>query len=209
MIDSKLTNGGMGSGETHLSMYQNKQSPIALKKVALRDVNDNRNVMYNYPEGSCSLGGKLVNGSKLSGTKRSNPPTCSPGSVTHQSFKGVGVNEHIFYASGEVDTKPGKKRALGCGTSCAPAFSSLLAASPMTFSPVRTSLPIFTEKLGNFLTVSGSNLLSIPPSSEVLHSVASNGITDERRTERLFNLQKLLKHCDESDQKGYIECKLF
>lgn len=204
MIDSKLNSGGMGSCETQLSMYQNKQSPIAMKKVALRDVqNDNRSAMYNYPETSCSLGGKLVNGSKLSGSKRSNP-TCSPSSAMHQSFKGIGVNEHI----GEVDVKPSKKRALGGSTSCAPAFSSILAASPMTFSPVRSSLPIFTEKPGNCPAVAGSNLLGIPPGLEILHSVDSNGITDERRTERLFNLQKLLKHCDESNQKGFVECKL-
>ncbi|KAG6599099.1 hypothetical protein SDJN02_08383, partial [Cucurbita argyrosperma subsp. argyrosperma] len=204
MIDSKLNSGGMGSCETHLSMYKSKQSPIAMKKVALRDVqNDNRSVVYNYPETSCSLGGKLVNGSKVSGSKRSNP-TCSPSSAIHQSFKGIGVNEHIIYANGEVDVKPGKKRALGGSTSCAPAFSSL-AASPMAFSPVRSSLPIFTEKPGNFLAVAGSNLLGIHPGLEILHSVDSNGITDEQRTERLFNLQNLLKHCDESDQKGFIE----
>ncbi|XP_038884507.1 uncharacterized protein LOC120075309 [Benincasa hispida] len=205
MIDSKLNSGGMGSCETHLSMYQTKQSPIAQKKVALRDVqNDNRSLMYNYPETSCSLGGKLVNGSKLSGSKRSNP-TSSPSSAIHQSFKGIGVNEHTIYASGEVDVKPGKKRASGGSTSCAPAFSSLLAASPMANSPVRSSLPIFTEKPGNFLAVAGSSLLGIPPGSEILRSVDSNGITDEQRTERLFNLQKFLKHCDESDRKGVIE----
>lgn len=209
MIDSKLNSGGMSSCETHLSLYQNKQSPIAVKKVALRDVqNDNRSVMYNYPETSCSLGGKLVNGGKLSGSKRSTNPMGSPSSAIHQSFKGIGVNEHIIYASGEVDVKPGKKRALGGSTSCAPAFSSLLATSPMAFSPVRSSLPIFSEKPGNCLAVAGSNLLGNPPGLEILHSVDLNGITDERRTERLFNLQKLLKHCDESDQKGFIKCKL-
>lgn len=205
MIDSKLNSSGMGSCETHLSMYKSKQSPIAQKKVALRDVqNDNRSVMYNYPETSCSLGGKLVNGSKLSGSKRSNP-TCSPSSAIHQSFKGIGVNEHAIYASGEVDVKPGKKRASGGSTSCAPAFSSLIAASPMAFSPVRSSLPISAEKPGNFLAVAGSNLLGIPPGLETLRFVDSNGITDEQRTERLFNLQKLLKHYDELDRSGVNE----
>ncbi|XP_008464851.1 uncharacterized protein LOC103502625 isoform X1 [Cucumis melo] len=208
MIDSKLNSGGMSSCETNLCVYQSKQSPIAQKKVALRDVqNDNRSIIYNYPETSCSLGGKLMNGSKLSGSKRSNP-TCSPSSAIHQSFKGIGVNEHNVYANGEVDVKPGKKRASGGSTSCAPAFSSFLATSPMAFSPVRSSFPIFTEKPGNFLAVTGSNLLGIPPGLEILRSDDSNGITDEQRTERLFNLQKLLKHFDKSDQKGVIEIVL-
>ncbi|XP_011657349.1 uncharacterized protein LOC101208160 isoform X3 [Cucumis sativus] len=177
MIDSELNSGGMSSCETHLSMYQSKQSPIAQKKVALRDVqNDNRSVIYNYPETSCALGGKLMNGSKLSGSKRSNP-TCSPSSAIHQSFKGIGVNEHNVYANGEVDVKPGKKRASG-------------------------------EKPGNFLAVAGSNLLGISPGLEILRSDDSNGITDEQRSERLFHLQKLLKHFDKTDQKGVIEIVL-
>ncbi|XP_011657348.1 uncharacterized protein LOC101208160 isoform X2 [Cucumis sativus] len=205
MIDSELNSGGMSSCETHLSMYQSKQSPIAQKKVALRDVqNDNRSVIYNYPETSCALGGKLMNGSKLSGSKRSNP-TCSPSSAIHQSFKGIGVNEHNVYANGEVDVKPGKKRASGGSTSCAPAlFSSFPAVSPTAFSP-RSSFPIFTEKPGNFLAVAGSNLLGISPGLEILRSDDSNGITDEQRSERLFHLQKLLKHFDKTDQKGVIE----
>ncbi|KAF5934896.1 hypothetical protein HYC85_026025 [Camellia sinensis] len=53
----------------------------------------------------------------------------------------------------------------------------------------------------------GGSLVPIKVNSEVCHSTDSKATNDQQKTERFIHLQKVLKQCDESNQRDYIQRK--
>lgn len=235
MINSTLKNNGLGYCGTDLPLYR-KQSPIGKKKTALRDVqNDSRSLIHNDPE-SCVLGRHDANAVKVSGAKRltpefsSNPPY-------HQSWRSNRANKHLTHDGKNLDSELGRTRVQETfenksgfpnsrkyfhnqpqlaqqpsdkqekNTSCLSAFAPIPMASLIAFSPGRPSAPIFLEKSGNGLPAAESNHLRFTSEYEVPHLADSKGSTDQKRKEQLLHMQKLLKHCDEHDQREYIQSK--
>ncbi|GMQ07259.1 hypothetical protein CsSME_00051531 [Camellia sinensis var. sinensis] len=54
----------------------------------------------------------------------------------------------------------------------------------------------------------GGSLVPIKVNSEVCHSTDSKATNDQQKTERFIHLQKVLKQCDESNQRDYIQMLL-
>ncbi|XP_048430931.1 uncharacterized protein LOC125472898 isoform X2 [Pyrus x bretschneideri] len=227
LSNNALANSVLGSSVCH------KQSTLPVKKVALRDVqNDNRSCTPSYPENSF-LGRLLADPIKVSGTKILSPefarsPPC------HQFTRISDPSDHLMHGGvvKKLDSELGKRRAQGvkedclnfkrhCSQkqpdlpkernkkqelepSCIPAYSPTHWASPIKFSPNRPPVPNFLRKSSNGLPAAHSKHLRFTPESEVPQSVLSERNRDEERTERFLHLQNLLKHFDESDQSEYL-----
>ncbi|KAL7189810.1 hypothetical protein ACSBR1_039449 [Camellia fascicularis] len=54
----------------------------------------------------------------------------------------------------------------------------------------------------------GGSPVPIKVNSEVCHSTDSKATNDQQNTERFIHLQKVLKQCDESKQRDYIQMLL-
>ncbi|XP_028061741.1 uncharacterized protein LOC114265177 [Camellia sinensis] len=54
----------------------------------------------------------------------------------------------------------------------------------------------------------GGSPVPIKVNSEVCHSTDSKATNDQQKTERFIHLQKVLKQCDESNQRDYIQMLL-
>lgn len=224
MINSTLKNNGLGYCGTDLPVYH-KQSPKAMKKTALRDLqNDGRSLIRNDPE-SYLLGRPVSNASKVSGAKRLTPEyTSNP--PYHQPWRSNGANKHLAHAVRNFDSELGRRGVQDTSenkagfpnsrkyfhnqlqlaqqpldkqdknTSYLSAFAPIPTASLITFSPGRPPVPIFIKKPGNGLPAA---------ESEVPHLADSKGSTDQERKEQFLHVQKLLKHRDQYDQRDYIQ----
>ena len=231
MINSKLNSNRLGDNGSGLPTYH-KQPPLAIKKIPLRDVqNDNRSLLHRHTE---SEGGSIADAIKTSGTKRLTPD-CPQSPPCHQFFSSNGANDHLVYARRRFESELGKRRILDqpnknadnlhstqfCqnmqqipqqqtqmkdrNAYCAPAFAPIPLASLVTFAFGEPSVPLSMGKPSNELLDVESNYLKV--TSEVPHSVHSKETDDQQRKERFLRLQKVLKQCDEFDQNDYIQSK--
>lgn len=229
MINSKLNSNRLGDNGSGLPTYH-KQPPVAIKKIPLRDVqNDNRSLLHSHTE---SEGGSIADAIKTSGTKRLTPD-CPQSPPCHQFFSSNGANDHLVYARRRFESELGKRRILDqpnknadnlhstqfCqnmqqipeqqtqmkdrNAYCAPAFAPIPLASLVTFAFGEPSVPLSMGKPSNELLDVESNYLKV--TSEVPHSVHSKETDDQQRKERFLRLQKVLKQCDEFDQNDYIQ----
>ncbi|KAJ9674964.1 hypothetical protein PVL29_024087 [Vitis rotundifolia] len=229
MINSKLNSNRLGDNGSGLPTYH-KQPPVAIKKIPLRDVqNDNRSLLHSHTE---SEGGSIADAIKISGTKRLTPD-CPQSPPCHQFFGSNGANDHLVYARRRFESELGKRRILDqpnknadnlhstqfCqnmqqipqqqtqmkdrNVYCAPAFAPIPLASLVTFAFGEPSVPLSMGKPSNELLDVESNYLKV--TSEFPHSVHSKETDDQQRKERFLHLQKVLKHCDEFDQNDYIQ----
>lgn len=229
MINSKLNSNRLGDNGSGLPTYH-KQPPVAIKKIPLRDVqNDNRSLLHSHTE---SEGGSIADAIKTSGTKRLTPD-CPQSPPCHQFFSSNGANDHLVYARRRFESELGKRRILDqpnknannlhstqfCqnmqqipqqqtqmkdrNAYCAPAFAPIPLASLVTFAFGEPSVPLSMGKPSNELLDVESNYLKV--TSEVPHSVPSKETDDQQRKERFLRLQKVLKQCDEFDQNDYIQ----
>lgn len=229
MINSKLNSNRLGDNGSGLPTYH-KQPPVAIKKIPLRDVqNDNRSLLHSHTE---SEGGSIADAIKTSGTKRLTPD-CPQSPPCHQFFSSNGANDHLVYARRRFESELGKRRILDqpnknannlhstqfCqnmqqipqqqtqmkdrNVYCAPAFAPIPLASLVTFAFGEPSVPLSMGKPSNELLDVESNYLKV--TSEVPHSVPSKETDDQQRKERFLRLQKVLKQCDEFDQNDYIQ----
>lgn len=229
MINSKLNSNRLGDNGSGLPTYH-KQPPVAIKKIPLRDVqNDNRSLLHSHTE---SEGGSIADAIKTSGTKRLTPD-CPQSPPCHQFFSSNGANDHLVYARRRFESELGKRRILDLPNKnadnllstqfcqnmqqipqqqtqmkdrnvyCAPAFAPIPLASLVTFAFGEPSVPLSMGKPSNELLDVESNYLKV--TSEVPHSVPSKETDDQQRKERFLRLQKVLKQCDEFDQNDYIQ----
>ncbi|WKA10296.1 hypothetical protein VitviT2T_027872 [Vitis vinifera] len=229
MINSKLNSNRLGDNGSGLPTYH-KQPPLAIKKIPLRDVqNDNRSLLHSHTE---SEGGSIADAIKTSGTKRLTPD-CPQSPPCHQFFSSNGANDHLVYARRRFESELGKRRILDLPNKnadnlhstqfcqnmqqipqqqtqmkdrnayCAPAFAPIPLASLVTFAFGEPSVPLSMGKPSNELLDVESNYLKV--TSEVPHSVHSKETDDQQRKERFLRLQKVLKQCDEFDQNDYIQ----
>ena len=231
MINSKLNSNRLGDNGNGLASYH-KQPPVAIKKIPLRDVqNDNRSMLHGHTE---LEGVSIADAIKLSGTKRFTPdcPQSPPG---HQFFSSDGANDHVVYARRRFESELGERRIPDqtnkntdnfhstqfChnmqeipqqqsqmkdhNVYCAPAFAPIPLASLVTFAFAEPSVPLSMGKPSNGLLDDESNYQKV--SSEVPRFFHSKETDDQRRKERFLHLQELLKHCDEFDQNDYIQSK--
>lgn len=222
MVNTNLNNNAVSNSVVDSPIYH-KQSTLRMKKVALRDVqNDNRIFMPNHPEKSCGL--EVREPIKVSGTKivtperhRSSPchqflnisGSCEQGlgkrriqDVTEQSADCFNSKRHVQKQAGVPEERTKKQDH---ESSCAPAFAAIPLTSPITFSPGKPPLPLFLGRSSNPSPGARSRHLIFNPEPVVSHLVDSKRNNDENRTERFLCLQNLLKLIDESNQSEYIQ----
>ncbi|CAL5418576.1 unnamed protein product [Camellia sinensis] len=219
MLNSEVNSNVMGNSGAGMPS-DHKQSPL-LRKIALRDVqNDNRTLIRNHPENSPILGGKSITDAiNVSGTKRLTPE-CPLSPPFGPSLSKNGVKDHFVNDRRKFDSEPGKKiqdsmdksadnRQLSSKHSChkqqeLPRQQTQMKESNLFCSPVVR--PNHMASMMNFMC--GGSPVPIEVNSEVCHSTDSKATSDQQKTERFIHLQKVLKQCDESNQRDYIQMLL-
>ncbi|KAF8377703.1 hypothetical protein HHK36_031087 [Tetracentron sinense] len=175
MIDSKSNEHGLSNTGTG-SPTCVKQSPIAAKKIALRDLQNDNRIMVPKPLGNSLLKerGPFTNALKVSGTKRP-IPECPLSPPCHKSPSSSGTTGHLIYARRKSESEQCKSNTCNYSgsnsscrqptlsheeqetprqqtqmkepkISCFPAFAPIPMASLMTFSSGGPSVPL---SLGN------------------------------------------------------------
>lgn len=228
--DSNFNEYRRGDTESNSSSCD-KQFPVAVKKTALRDVqNDNR---IPNPIGTSPLpmdSGQAMDAVKVSGIKRPSPksPVSSP---HHQSASSNAANAQLVYVRRKSEAETGKSsicdgRSINADctnsrqldlaeenmqpkphikeskVSCFPAFAPLPVAS-LTSSSGKPSVPH---------PVGSSNMRFTPTESNYNHVASAvplsnnlKGMRNLQWEERYHQLQVLLKKLDESDQEDYVQ----
>lgn len=113
MVSSNLNNNALGNSVVG-STVCHKQSTLPMKKIALRDVqNDNRSFMPNYPE-NVFLGRPVVDPIKVLGTKILNPELPRSSSC-HQFTSISSASDQLMHGGGarKLDSALGKRRVQG------------------------------------------------------------------------------------------------
>ncbi|CAL1398232.1 unnamed protein product [Linum trigynum] len=226
MINPKFGEYGLGRTEQNFSAGGDKQFPVAVKKAALRDV-QNQNRAHNFISNSPltkNSGQNMDTISKVSGTKRPSPE--SP--IAHnQSPNGNVASAQLVYVRRKSEAETSKTSAnspnqkqvghsgetnqLKSPTKEQPKvsrFSALTAPMPVgttisTSGKTSVSLPITQSSTPRFASVQ-STYHPFPASSVPL-SGSGNGMRDMHWEERYCQLQVLLKKIDQSDQEDYIQ----
>ncbi|XP_062098099.1 uncharacterized protein LOC133803969 [Humulus lupulus] len=198
MVNSNLENNVWGNSRTALPTYH-KQSPLALKKVALRDVqNDNRRFISYGPESSCVRGAVMDSNSiKVFGTKiLTSECPCSPPRI--KSLEDNGSNELEADAGISLDLELGKRRNRDT------AEENAVSVNLKRYLEKQPNLPEQPAKKRD-------HEKSYPPAfapTSAASVIVSPEKSDQYRMERFIHLQKVLKQCDESDQRDYIQMLL-
>lgn len=231
MINSKVNNTGLRSAGSGLPT-NNMQSPIAIKKTALRDVqNGNRMLIYNHSKNIDAIEGRSsADTIKVSGTKRV-APECP---ARNHSLSRNGAIDHPMYAGGIFESEQGQRRIQGSrdrdidcfqlrqfhdkqhdipqqetqsrepNICSVPPFAPMPTSSLTTSTSGKPSVPVSLRKYGKGMKSSESNHIKV--TSEVPHAIDTEGI-DQQRKQRYFQLQQLLRHFDESDHSEHIQSK--
>lgn len=201
MINSDLRNNELGNCGTSLSLYH-KRPPIALKKVALRDVqNDSRSITHN-DAGSCILG-VVANDGHVSGTKRLTPE-CPIKPRYHQSWRSNGAIEHLAQADRNFDSELGKRRVPETSVK----MNHFQKLGKYFHNQPELPQRHFDRQENNTFCVPASAptpiaLTTISP--EVSHSADFEGSRDHETKEQFLPVQRPLKLCDDYDQMNYIQ----
>lgn len=196
MLNTNIKNNAWVSGRTAMPTYHTR-SPVAVKKSALRDVqNDNRSFISNRPESSCVTGEPVKDAIKVFGTKiLTSECPCSP-PPRNQSLRSNGSNELEMDAGISLDLELGKRRNRDTAEENADCVNS------KRYFQRQPNLR--EQKLTKKLDHETSCLPAFAPIS-VASPVASPGESDQQMMERFLRLQNVLKQCDESDQRDYIQ----
>ncbi|WCJ28930.1 hypothetical protein M5689_010597 [Euphorbia peplus] len=216
-VESKFSEYGLTNTETNLST-SDKQLPVAVKKTALRDV-QNENRIPNKIENS--LKDKVsIDAVKAAGMKRSLPkdPVSPP---CHQSPNSSAANAQLVYVRRKFETETSKSS--GCDVrstndvsansgqhdhveetsqlktqikepkvTCFPAFAPMPIASSTTAS-AKPSVPFPVPDPSN------KHVASTPLANNL------KGTKNLHWEERYHQLHVLLKKFDETDQEDYLQ----
>ncbi|XP_059636785.1 uncharacterized protein LOC132278901 [Cornus florida] len=105
-----INSNGLGKSGSGMPAYH-KQPPVTIKKIALRDVqNNNLSLIHDHPESSPLLEGRpIADATKISGTKRLTPEyTSIPPFLP--SLSNNGASEHLVCARRKFESEVGKGR---------------------------------------------------------------------------------------------------
>lgn len=227
-VESKFSECGLGNTETNLSS-SDKQFPVAVKKTALRDVqNENRipSKIENSAKDKVS-----VDAVKAAGTKRSLPKDPVSPPRYHQSPNSNAANAQLVYVRRKFETETSKSSASEIRTINAVDLNSGQQDHVEDASQSQLKMQLTEPKVSSFsafspmpvaslTTASGkpsvpfpvnSNTRSSPAESNYNH-VASpplvnnlKGIKNLHWEERYHQLHVLLKKIDETDQEDYLQ----
>lgn len=213
-----------------------KQHPISVKKVALRELpNESRNIITK-PPGTSPLPkdkGLAPDSVKVVGTKRLQPDDPSSPS-SHQAPGNIGPNGHLVYVRRKLETEQGKMSTF-VNMDSADSHESRKSANNgtkeqnvlqcQTQEPEAASLPVPLPGASP-ATSSGEQLLPHCPGKLVTDLAAlephdsmvtstTPALADPKRPgnqdwkERFIRLQMFLKSCDQSSQEEYVRSKSF
>ncbi|XP_018829174.1 uncharacterized protein LOC108997388 isoform X1 [Juglans regia] len=226
-IDSKFSEYGMGSTENDLPT-RDKQLSVAVKKTALRDLqNDNRIMMPNSTENSPLLKDRnpISDALEVSGAKKPSLE-CPESPPQYQSPSSNAANGHLVYVRRKSEAELGKsstgdsssinaeclqsrklnhqeettrpKSQMEPKVSCFPAFAPL----PMVASMSSSGKPSVPCNLGK----PGMALAPVEPNN---HHVASAAplLSNPKGSweERYHQLKMFLRKLDEADQEEYLQ----
>ncbi|KAF8410305.1 hypothetical protein HHK36_002831 [Tetracentron sinense] len=234
MIDSKSNEYGLGNTGTG-SPTCDKPPPIAVKKIALRDLQNDNRIVVPEPLGNSPLlkeRGPITNASKLSGAKRITPEF-PPRPPCYQSPSSDGTTGHLMYARRKSESELYKSSTCdntGSNTSCSQFLQSSQEGQETprqqtqmnqpkiscfsAYAPIPTaSLMTFSSggpSVPLFPGIPASGLSPVEPNcptvtSVTLVSVTPQGKHDQHRKERFLQLQTLLKNCDNSNLEDYVQ----
>ncbi|CAI0407705.1 unnamed protein product [Linum tenue] len=224
MIDSKFVEYGLATTEPNLTTAGDKQFPVAVKKAALRDV-QNQNRAHNFISNSPltkNSGQSMDPINKVSGTKRPSPE--SP--IAHnQSPNGNAANAQLVYVRRKAEAEIAKINANSpnqqvghSGETNQPKsmtkeqpkvsqFSAFMAPMPVgttiSTSKPSVSLPITQSSTPRFASVQPTyhpfSASAVPVSDK------GKGMRVMHWEERYYQLQVLLKKIDQADEEDYIQ----
>ncbi|XP_058001871.1 uncharacterized protein LOC110640928 isoform X2 [Hevea brasiliensis] len=228
--DSKFNEYGLSNTETSLSSCD-KQFPVAVKKTALRDVqNENRipNSIGNSPIPMDR--GQTMDAVKVSGIKRPSPksPVSSP---HHQSPSSNAANAHLVYVRRKSEAETGKSSICDGRSINADCTNSrqldlaeeIVQPKPHVKEPKVSGFPAFAPMpVASLTNSSGKSSVPLPvgspnmrftpaePNHNHIASAVSlsknfNGMKNLQWEDRYHQLQILLKKLDESDQEDYVQ----
>ncbi|KAL3505494.1 hypothetical protein ACH5RR_035335 [Cinchona calisaya] len=242
MINSETNTNGVFSGGVEIPAYKqdndgigfpshDKQPPGAVKKTALRDVqNQTGGLTQKHQENISFLsGGANPDAVKVCGNKRLTPERPSP---FYPTLTNSCANEHIINARRRFELELGRGRiqsnvnkVTGSPQSrqlhllqqetpqkqtqlrvtnnyCVPAATSNnIPSVNSSFSGL--SAPNVSGKYATGMQTTQSDSLKV--TLECPNSVNCKGYDDQQTTERYIRLQKFLKECDEPNSRNYIQ----
>uniref|UniRef100_A0A2P2JZL6 Uncharacterized protein n=1 Tax=Rhizophora mucronata TaxID=61149 RepID=A0A2P2JZL6_RHIMU len=224
-VDSKFSEYKLGNGGANLSTHDT-QFPIAVKKMALRDV-------QNEIRSPSSIGNPKLSKDRgtntdvvmASGAKR--PLTEDPVNSSHYQP----ANAHLVYVRRKPEAEISKSNASDsrminsdCSNSRQPGQQASQSQQQMKEPKVPSLLAFPSVPVASSVSKSGKPSVSFSPgqSNPRFSSLESNkhpvasavplannlkGIQKMQWEERYYQLQSLLKQLDESDQEDYIQSK--
>lgn len=244
MINTETSSNGVVNGGVATPAYKqdsgglgfsshNKQPPCETKKTALRDVQNQANVLaQNHQENSSFLAsGANTDAVRVCGNKRLTPERPS-GSAFYPALTNSCVNEHIMNARRRFELELGRGRVQSNTTKVAGSSQSrqahqLQQETPQKQTHLRASnnysVPAVSQNnipptnsafgglsapnsLGKCATVMQSTQSdSLRVTLECPNSVDCKGTRDQQTTERYIRLQNFLKECDDSKCQDYIQ----
>lgn len=232
MIDSKFGENDLGSTQSGLPSCNN-QLPVAAKKIALRDLQNENSIMVPPSTGISSFSkerGPIINQIKVSGTKRPSPevPVISP---RNQCTSSNAANGHLVYVRRKPEAELGKSSTVDSTNSNAnylnlrhlhlsedamqlqpqmeePRISSIPASEPASMaslmsSSCTSSVPVSLGKSGN--TISSAQPIKLPLTSALPPLNDHKEMTKMQWEERYLNLQMKLRNMDQSNQEEYLQ----
>ncbi|KAL5789007.1 hypothetical protein ACOSP7_005956 [Xanthoceras sorbifolium] len=229
-VDSKFNEYGLSSPETKLPSHD-KQLSVAVKKTALRELQNENRMMVPISSGNSPYSkdrGPIIDANKLSGTKRP-LHECHLSPSSDQSPNSNAANGHLVYVRRRSETEVGKSSASDIASINAdcmlprsvghpenshhkpqikePKLSSFPAIAPL---PTTSFLSSSGKPSVALLGKSGMKLPSAdsnhrPVGSPVVSFEKPRGMKHLPWEERYHRLQMLLKKLDQSDPEDYVQ----
>ncbi|CAA2970290.1 Hypothetical predicted protein [Olea europaea subsp. europaea] len=231
MINTESNGNGMAVGET-ASDANDKQLPAALKKTALRELQNENVRSINKQRESSPFGGGRPSGNaiKVCGTKRLTPER--PSSSSHLYMACNGANENVMNARRRFEFELGRGRLQDMEKysdspqlrnmsqmlqeipqkethmkekhiHLIPVASKNQIAPMMTFSSGGPSVPSSLGKRSNVSQAPGSDNPKV--SSDLPHKIDLKRTNEQLRTDRFIQLHKILEHLEKTNPKEYIQ----
>ncbi|CAK9178322.1 unnamed protein product [Ilex paraguariensis] len=219
MVNSELNSNGLGNSGTDVPIYH-KQPPVAIKKTALRDVqNEKRSLKRSHEESSPFVDGRSITDAiKVHGTKRLTPDGPSNTHAASELLLNARRRFELELGRGRIQDSMGKYADCPQLKHChmqqeisinqtqkgennihrVPVVTTNHMSSAMTFSYGGHSVPNSLGKPCKSLQAVETDCVKV--TSELPHSIDCPLMDDQQRTERFIRLQNFLKQCDESNQ---------
>ncbi|EEF35230.1 conserved hypothetical protein [Ricinus communis] len=232
-VDLKCSEYGLSNTESNVSACD-KQFPVAVKKTALRDVQNENRISNSVANSSFSKDrGQANDAVKVAGTKRPSPSPMDPVSSPpphHQSPSSNAANAQLVYVRRKSEGETGKSSIcdgrsinVDCVNSRQLDQAEIMQPKPqikeakVSFFPAYAPMPVasLTNASGNSsvplpIGNSSTRFLSTEPNYHPVASAISllnnlKGMKNLHWEERYHQLQILLKKLDESDQEDYVQ----